>query len=227
MKTCFLPLILAVLISASTASAQQNQGLNDESFSTIFGDQTPAVGGYISLGMGNTIINDNNAMLGQFRMAVRLDHSLSIGIAGSAFSDCIYGLNYDRPDLNPDGYYMEGGYGGLLIEPVFAPRFPVHISFPMLIGAGGIAFTGDNDNYDWNSWDNWDDWDNDSHRYVIKSKAFLVVEPGIELEINLARFLRLGAGVSYRFTNGIRVENQSEHLLNGLSGAVNLKFGVF
>ncbi|MHC1775415.1 MAG: hypothetical protein AB9834_08390 [Lentimicrobium sp.] len=221
MKTGFLSLMIATLLLAGPVSAQQPPANQEDQFSTFFGNQSNAVGGYISFGLGNTMINGNNAVLGQFRLAARLGHSFSVGIAGAGFSDWLYGLNHDRPGLSPDGYFIEGGYGGLLLEPVFAPQFPVHLSFPVIIGAGGVAFTGDSEGNDWN------DWDYDSHRVVLASNAYFVVEPGVELEFNLARFIRMGAGVSYRFTSAFKMEGESEHLLNGLSCSVNLKLGAF
>jgi len=227
MKTGILALVITAMLLAGPVSAQQNNDGNDETFQTVFGNEPGAVGGYISLGLGNTIIDDNNAFTGQFRLAARLGHSLSIGFAGTGFSDRLYGLNYDRPGLTTEGYSIEGGYGGILIEPVFAPRFPVHLSFPVLIGAGGIALTEDRNNDDWDDWNDWDDWDYDSDNNVLESDAFLVIEPGVELEFNLARYLRMGAGVSYRFTNGITLDGRKDYLMNGLSGTVNLKFGIF
>lgn len=214
-------LLFAAILMAGPLTAQQMNTGEDEQFASIFGNQSNAVGGYISLGLGNTIINDNNAFMGQFRLAARLGHSFSIGIAGVGFSDWMYGLNHDRPGISPDGYNIEGGYGGLLLEPVFAPNFPIHLSFPILIGAGGVAFTEDREGYDW------DDWEYDTERFVLNSDAYFVVEPGVELEFNLSRFVRMGTGVSYRFTNAIDVDGKREYLLNGLSCSVNLKLGVF
>ena len=214
-------LLFAAILMAGPLSAQQMNDGGDEPFTTVFGNQSNAVGGYISLGLGNTIINDNNAFFGQFRLAARLGHSFSIGIAGAGFSDWMYGLNHDRPGISPDGYNIEGGYGGLLLEPVFAPKFPVHLSFPILIGAGGVAFTEDREGYDW------EDWEYDNERIALESDAYFVVEPGVELEFNLSRFIRMGTGVSYRFTNAIDVDGKKEYLLNGLSCSVNIKLGVF
>lgn len=221
MKTKLFTLFIAVLLLAEPISAQNDENAQEEPFRTILGNQSTAVGGYISFGMGNTIINDNNSFLGQFRMAARLGHGFSIGLAGSGFTDWMYGLNYDRPGISPNGYYIEGGYGGILIEPVLAPYFPVHISFPLLLGAGGVAFTED--------WDdnNWNNFENDTERNVLESDAYFVAEPGVELEFNLARFVRMGAGVSYRFTSAIEVDGRKEHLLNGLNSSISIKLGIF
>lgn len=216
-----LLLSVFVLLLSLTVVGQQNNPVQDEQFATVFGNQQADLGGYVSLGFGNTIINDNNALFGQFRLAARLGHSFSIGIAGAGFSDWLYGLNHDRPDMSPDGYFIEGGYGGILLEPVFAPNFPVHLSFPVLIGAGGVALSEETEKYDW------DDFEYETGHFVLASDAFLVIEPGIELEFNLSRYVRMGAGISYRFTNAIDIEGSREYLLNGLSGSVNLKLGVF
>lgn len=210
-----------ILLLSLTVVAQQQNPDQDEQFATVFGNQQDALGGYVSLGFGNTIINDNNALFGQFRLAARLGHSFSIGIAGAGFSDWLYGLNHDRPDISPDGYFIEGGYGGLLLEPVFAPDFPVHLSFPVLIGAGGVAFSEETEEYDW------EDFEYDSGHQILTSDAFFVIEPGVELEFNLSRYIRMGAGISYRFTNAIDIEGSREYLLNGLSGSLNLKLGIF
>jgi len=220
MRTIIISMILALTLTMGLVNAQVTGNSTGEPFGTISGNQQ-AVGVYISLGIGNTIINNENAILGQFRLAARLGHGFSIGLAGSGFSDCIYGLNYDRPQLSTEGYYIEGGYGGLLLEPVFAPDFPVHLSFPVLIGAGGVSFTDSQEEYNWN------DWEYEDNHTVLESKAFLVVEPGVELEFILSRFVRMGAGISYRFTNSIKVAGNREYLLNGMSGAINLKFGLF
>lgn len=221
MKTLILTLIVTATMLTGLVNAQNENTAGEENMQTVFGSNSNAVGGYLSLGLGNTMINDNNAMLGQFRLAARLGHSFSIGIAGNGFSDRIYGLNYDRPELSTDGYYIEGGYGGILLEPVFAPSFPVHLSFPVLIGAGGVAFCNDQEEFDW------DDWEYDTENNVIDRAAYFVIEPGVELEFNLARYVRMGAGVSYRFTSGFKVMDEREHLLNGLTCSLNFKLGVF
>ncbi|MCI0522234.1 MAG: hypothetical protein L0Y37_01125, partial [Bacteroidales bacterium] len=39
----------------------------------------------------------------------------------------------------PD-FKLVWGYGGFIIEPIVAPMYPVHVSFPILIGGGGISY---------------------------------------------------------------------------------------
>lgn len=221
MKTIHLALLAVILISGPRLFAQGRDFEETSTAKTIFGDQPASLGGYISFGMGNAALKGHNAFAGQMRLAARINHSLSIGVAGTGFTDMIGGLNYDRQETIPGGYYIEGGYGGLLLEPVFAPDFPVHLSFPMLFGAGGVALTEDRSIYDW------EDWEYDNERFAIEAAPFLILEPGVEMEINMSRFLRLGLMVSYRFTTAVRLDAGREYLVNGFHAGALLKLGVF
>jgi hypothetical protein len=137
---------------------------------------------------------------------------LTLGIAGSGFVNNLE-LDYGPGSVSSG---LSGGYGGLLIEPILAPFSPVHLAFPIIIGAGGIAYV---DRYYWSS-HTYDPW-------VTDAAAFFVFEPGIELELNLVRFLRLAVGASYRLTSDIKMENAKSDALNGLTGSFSLKFGKF
>ncbi|WP_062044393.1 hypothetical protein [Lentimicrobium saccharophilum] len=221
MKMIHLALLAIFLTTSPRLFAQEEDFDVSSPVRTIFGDQPTALGGYISFGMGNAALKGHNAFAGQMRLAARINHSLSIGVAGTGFTDMIGGLNYDRLETIPDGYYIDGGYGGLLLEPVFAPDFPVHLSFPMLFGAGGVALTEDRNIYDW------EDWEYDNERFAIEAAPFLILEPGVEMEINLSRFMRLGLMVSYRFTTAVRLDAGREYLMNGFHAGALLKLGVF
>ena len=220
MKTIVASLLLMLTLIPGVF-AQESQPDGNTEFRTLIGNSPSSLGGYISFAMGNTSLNGHNALMGQMRLAARIDHSLSIGVIGTGFSDFFHGLNYDRKANIPEGYYIEGGYGGIFIEPVFAPHFPVHFSFPLMVGAGAVMLTEDTYGYDWN------DWEYQSDRQIIEIAPFVIVEPGVELEINLARYVRLSAGVSYKFTNSIQLDAGKEHLMNGLSVNGGIKLGVF
>lgn len=221
MRTIHLALLAVLIISVPRLYAQQEDFEASPLARTIFGEQSSALGGYISFGVGNAALKGHNAFAGQMRLAARINHSMSIGIAGTGFTDMIGGLNYDRKETIPGGYYIEGGYGGLFLEPVFAPDLPVHLSFPMLFGAGGVALTEDRSIYDW------EDWEYDNERFAIEAAPFLILEPGVEMEINMSRFLRLGLMVSYRFTTAVRLDAGREYLMNGFHAGALLKLGVF
>jgi hypothetical protein len=100
------------------------------------------------------------------------------------------------------------------------PKFPVHVSFPILIGAGGVAVVRDNND---------DDWDDDFESEA--SDAFMVIEPGVEVELNITHFFKFCIGAHYRYTSDVDIDegdyNIPTDILHGFSGGVSFKFGKF
>jgi hypothetical protein len=132
--------------------------------------------------------------------------------------------------------YISGYFGGIFIEPTILHRKPVHMAFPIILGYGQAT-------------------DHKFFKYTIsdtipgsgglveisdKVKAtYLMIEPGIEVEFNAYKFIRIGAGIKYRITSGVSF-GQSKYasipdfgftyrksLLDGLSYHISFKFGKF
>lgn len=114
------------------------------------------------------------------------------------------------------------GYGGLFIEPVLFSKKAVHFSIPLLFGAGGI---GESEMRLLNI----DQIDNPYYNdpVYLNSDFFLVFEPGLNMELNLLRFVRMYGGFSYRFMNGVNLPNTDLNRLSGLSGNIGFRFGWF
>jgi hypothetical protein len=77
-----------------------------------------------------------------------------------------------------------------------------------------------NDNDDWN-----DNYNSEA------SDAFMVIEPGVEIELNVTHFFRFCIGGYYRYTSDVDIQDpqfeiQSD-ILRGFSGGVTFKFGRF
>lgn len=114
------------------------------------------------------------------------------------------------------------GYGGLILEGIIASNKLVHLTVGSLIGAGAVTY-----GYQWShSWDWWDhdDWEY-GHRW--NPDVFFVVEPEVNLILNVARFFRIGIGASYRYITETNREWISDGDLSGFSGVLTFKFGVF
>lgn len=145
-----------------------------------------------------------------------IDHGFVLGGGG-------YGFMTDRTfdqELN-ERYMLTGGYGGLLLEFIVAPKSPVHLSFPMLIGAGGVSYVRSANDYDY-------------YGYAEDSEAFFVIEPGVELEVNVVKFMRIALGAKYRYTSDVSLRYfESGNLimedsnLSGFSTNITFKFGKF
>ncbi|PKP22382.1 MAG: hypothetical protein CVU05_04145 [Bacteroidetes bacterium HGW-Bacteroidetes-21] len=192
--------------------AQEDTPQGDQEIKTLFGNHKLSHGGYGGLTFGMDKIDGTYAFHSGIRAAWMIGHSFGFGIVGSGFSNNLW----EYPSEDEVFYSLSGGYGGFLFEPVFAPRFPIHLSFPIVLGAGGVANTK---TYQYNH----NDWD----VFVEDEAFFLVAQPGVELEFNLFKFMRLGVGASYRMTTDIILDGKKKDLLNGFMGQCSLKFGKF
>jgi len=166
-----------------------------------FHSEYSQINGYDAFGAGGTL-------------AMVVNHGLAIGFSGKGF----FSEPYETIHSTNTSYSYTGGYGGFLIEPIIFPKYPVHVSFPILLGAGGIArsmLTNYHYPYEY------------TEVYIENAEAFLIAEPGIEVELNVARWLRLGLGGSYRFTTSIEPTQFDLNPLNGFTAGFSMKFGKF
>jgi hypothetical protein len=206
--------VISILATATLCYSQieeeeeQIRTRRDDDMMTLLGSSN-AIGGYGGLSMLYSQIDSRDAFVFGARGAAIMGHSFAIGFGGSGFVTDIF---FDE-NLNLDAN-LAGGYGGIFFEPIILPKYPVHLSIPVLIGAGGIAYSSIDRGWE----ENW---------YVEDSEAFFVVEPGAEIELNITRFFRFSLGAYYRYTSNIDLLNTPKDALNGFSFGVNLKFGKF
>ena len=205
----FLGLLLAI---SATAFAQDRD--ESDGFQTLVGSSN-TVGGYGAISMQYTKLEDRDAFVFGARGGIIMGHVVTIGLGGSGFFNDVH---YD-PIAGRD-ISLAGGYGGFFFEPILMPKFPVHVSFPILLGAGGVAVVSVDDDNDWN----------DNYKSEA-SDAFMVIEPGIEVELNITRFFRFCVGGYYRYTSDVDIEDPEfsvpTDILKGFSGGVTFKFGRF
>jgi hypothetical protein len=218
-KIATMVVLLALAIPTMVAQEaegnqpEEKQKRNPGEVQTLF-DPHSGSGGYGAFSVGYTKINSHDAIIMGGRGEWVIGHGFGLGMGG-------YGFLND-PTYNPIdqlNYSLAGGYGGLILEPILFGWFPVHLSFPILIGAGGVASTSYSS--DW--YDPYEYWDG----YVEDATAFFVAEAAVELEFNLVRFFRLALFGSYRYTSDIIMENTSADALRGWNVGMTFKFGSF
>jgi hypothetical protein len=227
-RTIILSALLIFLWSASSAQEQDSTKSNQEQvkdstkkevkhkeksddYQTLFGHNRSS-GGYGAFNVGYSQIDNKQAVIfgGKFEWIV--GHSLGLGFGGSGF------INENHYDTNLGvDVFLTGGYGGFIIEPILLPKFPVHLSFPVLLGAGGISYITENMDY---------------QNMVEDSEVFLIAEPSAELEFNITRHFRLALGASYRFTSPFNVGTSgstpvSSDSLDSWTYMMTFKFGRF
>lgn len=138
-----------------------------------------------------------------------------LGLAGYGITTEIEfeGMFNEEPrDLN-----IYGGYGGILIGGMLFSKEVIHVTFPVLFGAGSLQVV-DTDFFP-NS-------PNDAE-FTIEDSAFIVIEPAAQLEFNVTERFRVAGGMSYRFVTGSDLENLSDSKLSGSSITLSLRFGRF
>lgn len=210
MKKIVLLTLSAVFIFSCTFSQEK-----EEEIQTIF-SRVSSNGIYGGLSMGYSEIDNRHAFMLGARGAWIINHSLAVGLGGKVFAN-----EYEYNVLEGEDVNLQGGYGGFLIEPILGGQQRIHLAVPILIGAGGIVHADEyhHDRY-------YDDYY--SHRdYINDSEAFFVLEPGVELELNLLRFFRVSLGGYYRYTSQIDLYDTPSDVLNGFSYEIAFKFGKF
>jgi hypothetical protein len=208
-----LIVITSLSIYAQNTSKDSSNKRTDNEIRTLMGNDNQSNGGYGSFGFGYTRIMEQDAAVFSARGAWIIGQYVAFGFAGKGF------INASSPSLFPERVFnITGGYGGLLLEPILFPRFPVHLSFPTIAGVGGIAYTTSYQP------------DNSLEYYdtrVEDAQSYLIVEPGAELELNIVKFFRLALGVSYRFTTDIDWIYTNQNVLDGWNAEISFKFGKF
>jgi hypothetical protein len=212
-KPVILSTLLILLYSAAFSQNPEFEYYKNKEIKTLLG-RDKVRGAYSAFTIGYSVIDNKHAILFGGRVAWIANHSIGFGIGATGFmNEFHYESSLDRD------VFLAGGYGGLYIEPILMPRFPVHLSFPVLFGAGGISYVSK-------------DLDLHNNNLVEDSEAFLIIEPAAELELNFTRFFRLAIGASYRFPTSFDVglsgtPTANAESIKGMSYMVTFKFGKF
>ena len=207
-----VPSLLAQEVETNSEPKVEQEN-NPGQIQTIFNPNSGS-GGYGAFTIGYTTINGRDALLMGGRGEWVIGHGFGLGGGGYGFvNDPIYS------PLDNLNYSLAGGYGGLIMEPIIFGWYPVHVSIPILIGAGGVASTSYSG--DWH--DPYEYWDG----YLEDAVAFFVTEVRVELEFNLVRFFRLAVFGGYRYTSDIIMEKTAPDALRAWTGGMTFKFGSF
>jgi hypothetical protein len=213
-------LIFALSVAFLMVNAQDKPVTTNDDINTLFGKGgKTTLGWFIGIDPGYTQFDNRDVWLGGLSVGMIVDHHFTIGLTGRGWTNHD-GMYYPNV-TDTAGAYLEGGYGGLLLEYTLFPKSVVHVTFPVLIGAGGATYVTDQDYAEWDE----DDWDDCHHS--LDTDAFFVVEPGVRAEVNILKFMRLNAGISYRYAAGLELMNTSGDLMNNFTATVGLKFGKF
>lgn len=184
---------------------------------TLFG-QGNVTGGYGAITNKFTTIGGEFANLSGVYGGVFIDRRWMLGLAFAGSTNFLavppeYSL---YPLKNMTYQYSQGG---LLVERILGSNKSFHVVFNLFAGAGHtMQYHRDED--EWDDWENYDDG-------VYDQNWFYVIEPGVQLEMNLFRWMRLSPGVSYRQTYQSKGLGLTDSDLSDWTYSLTLKFGGF
>lgn len=208
--------VIAIAIQAQNETNHQSEN-NPKQIQTIF-SQTSPIGWWVGPDFSYTTFDKKGACLAGISGGIIINHNFSIGLEGVGI---LTNNNLKFTGVNDTAdVYLYGGYGGLILEYRINPVQPVNIAFPLLIGGGGAAFS---------TWgpNNWNNSHSDPNDSMYNWDSYFVLEPGINIGINLLKFMRIDAGASYRLVQGLELPNTSSSMMSGFNAKIALKFGRF
>ena len=163
-------------------------------------------------------VNGVNSVLVGGRGGWVVNHSLVIGGGGYGLVNDIKVPNvYDENGVQANLVF---GYGGLELEYIGRPNKLVHYSMYMLVGAGGIS----NSVYEEDDYEYYDD---NNHYNHIEDDAVWVVEPALNVTLNVTSFFRVSAGAGYRYVGGANLTGTSNSDLSNTTFNLTFRFGKF
>jgi len=173
---------------------------DDSEVKTLFSKYNE-INGFGAVDLKVTDVASKKAMFAGAYGGVIINKQIMLGVGG-------YGLatNVEVPD-NSDNIDLKGGYGGIILGFIIAPREVIHVTIPLFIGA-----------YDFNNF---------PRDVNLQTSSFVVAEPGLQVEINVSKTVRFGLGGTYRLIQGTHLSGISDEDLSGFAGNITVKIGRF
>lgn len=204
MKT--LVLIIGIVIGlASVVYAQEDIkeiGEKDQ-MQTLFGFDSK-ITGYGSLDSKFTQLNGEESVIigGHGGVIFNSYFYFGLGAYGLVTTNKFQG-SYPEESLD-----MHMGYTGLMMGFNIMPKKVVHFSIPLFVGVGNLELEHQN--------------------VFVENSAFLLFEPGLNLELNVLQFMKIGLGAGYRMVHNTNLRNDiTDDDLSYWTGNFSLVFGKF
>lgn len=204
-----------ILLAAGLLNYAQTDEYNPQ---TLLGSKDKSVRGFLAFNEKGIMLNNQLGLMSGGEVDIVFGHRLNIGFFGYGKTNRVQSNYFDTDGFR---HYYELGMGGMKIERVFFTNRAIHFTLPVSFGVGAMTLNRysivDYEYYVNNNWEN----------SLYDFDAFAFIEPGLNLELNLLKHLRLDAGLGYLFTDEIRLAGTNAHPLNNITGNISLKLGWF
>ncbi len=194
--------------------------LNDKTEYIFKQKSIKTVGLYFASEIGIGTINNKTVPLAGGSMMFLINKKIGFGFAGQ-----ITGNPNNASEI------LKLGYGGLKLEYTIKPNAKVHTTIPLLIGTGFAK----NDSLPFNnSYHDRNRAKNSHEKRYHTGNQFFIIQPGVNLEANLMRYLKVFGGINYRMAtklnNGRNINNAdtiSAKQVSGITATIGIKIGLF
>lgn len=208
------------MIGSGVMAQDYNVETDNYQVQTLFKNGRRASGGYGAITNKFTSINGEFANITGVYGGWYINHSFLLGLGAAALTNNIAVPSEHSTDPLRNMSYMYGQVG-MVTEYVIASDKTFHLAFNLFSGAG---FTVQYEREDWRDNDDHEfDWDEEQQ----DENCFFVAEPGVQLEVNVFKWMRFCPGVSYRAAFGSDARGLSDNDLSNISYNATLKFGKF
>ncbi len=208
--------ILTFLIISAFAPIRTQAQDNGE-IQTIFkSNPVRSSGGYGALTNKFTTINGEYANLVEIYGGWYINHRFMIGLSGGATTNDLP-VPSQFSAIPGENLSYEYGQFGLATEYVLGSNRTFHLVFQLMTGAG-FTLQYDRNNY------------RESYSrsgVALDENWFFVAEPGVQLEVNIFKWMRFSPGYSYRTVYGSNAPGLRDKDISGSSLNLTLKFGKF
>jgi hypothetical protein len=201
MKIKLIIILSAVVLNITAQTNEQTK--------TLFGSGKPHIGYFIYPSCQFGYFAGANAVIPGIGAGVILNNKYSLNI--------LYKLTVteNTPAGEANQLYLHGQWFGLKTEFSLKPEGVVHLNFPLEFGAGEIEL------------DLKDSYENVQISIPSGDAWFAYLEPGVAVEINLQKFIKLNLSAGYRLVSDVTFRNISESDLKGFTFTTGLKIGLF
>jgi hypothetical protein len=202
--------VLFSLISTLNLSAQ------DTTHTLLKFKKPESIGIYVAPEFQYGSLNGDFTSFGGSSLMLMINNRFAFGVTGQR------SLSNTFVPKNSSPLFVQSYFMGGKIEYALNPASAVHITFPLMIGMG-VAQADSTISKS----DNW--FEERSKRFSKRGNSYAIIQPGVNVEANMLKFMKLFVGVNYRFS--ILNDNNSTALpstaLQGISISAGMKVGIF
>jgi hypothetical protein len=198
MKKLIFTLLAISIVGLSFAQEE------DDKMQTLI--KAPAkIRGYVGPLMNFTNIDGEFAYMSGFTASGIFNDKILFGFYSQTLETPVYSNNDN--DLGAD---MNFEHQGISIGYIFMPKKMLHFTANLMAGKGSLEVY------------------NDLTEEWVDDDIIFNLNPMIEAEINLFRFLRVGIGANYNFAFDVdQISGYTDNDFSGFGGNLSLKFGWF